>query len=142
MATITAANSVIIISALGLLAPTQIQGFAPDSLITVDPVDNAETQMGVDGIFSVGWVPMPVRTKIMLAANSPSIVFFETLYASEQQIRDKYQLAATLAFPNIQRLYIGTVGYMRDYSPFAPAQKVLEPREFAIDWGSMTPTPF
>jgi hypothetical protein len=93
--------------------------------------------MGVDAFFTAGWVPVPVRTTFTLNAASPSISFFETIKNSEDQIQDKYALAGSFTFPSVRRSYTGAQGYLRGYKPFADGARVLQPRKFTIEWGSL-----
>lgn len=144
MPSITAANTILWLGATNYLPSQRIQGFAPNTAITVEPVDNAETQMGVDAFFTAGWVPMPVKTTFMLSAASPSVQFFELLYSAEQQIQDKYVLYGSFTFPGLGLgglRYAGQTAYMRNYSPFAPVEKVLMPRQFQIEWYPLLPSP-
>lgn len=137
MATISAANTVLILSCPGLGITAQIQGFPPDSAITVESLDNKETMMGVDGFYTAGFVFVPVRTTFHLNAAAPSNSVFETIYNSELAILDAYPLTATFNFPGLRRKYRGAPGFLRGYKPFADAAKVMQPREYMIEWGSL-----
>ena len=142
MASISAANTVLVLTVPGLLAPTQIQGFAPDSVITVESLDNAETQMGVDGFYVAGFVYVPVRTTLTLSAAAAANTFFETLYSSEQQIADKWAISGIFTFSALKRSYIGATGYMKGYHPFADAGRVMQPRSYMIEWQSLLGSAF
>ena len=70
--TITSANSKLTISAEGLYAGVQVQGFASDTAFTVESVQTAETRMGVDGNMSAGYTPHVVPQTIQLPIPIPS----------------------------------------------------------------------
>ena len=80
---ITAANAIIMMSVPLLFpVPQQIQGFAPDDVIDVEPQEVSETSMGVDGIFTAGFVFVPVKWNINLQADSTSVSFFDAWQAA------------------------------------------------------------
>lgn len=139
---ITSANSVLMIGVNSLfVVPQQLQGFAQDDAYDVDPVDNAEVLVGVDGIVSSGYVPQIKMMNVMIQADSPSIDFFEAWYAAEEAAKEKLQAFGVLNQPSISRTYALVKGTLRNYSPVAGAKKVLQPRKFQIAWQSMIGAP-
>lgn len=133
MADITSANSVLAIGVNSVFPQAQIlQGFAQDDAYTMPSVETTENRMGVDGIKSAGWIPQLKEMEIILQPDSPSISFFESWYAAQEAARDILVAFGSIDQPAIGRTYVLTNGTLKNYSPFATAKKVLEPRRFSI----------
>ena len=137
MATLTSANSVIILAVPSLLGATQLQGFAADDIYDSVAMVNKEILMGLDGIMGVSWIPVPFSQTYMLQANSISIPFFDSIWSSEQQIRDAYQIQGIITLPGLQRTFTLKNGTLMDYVPLPKAAKVLQPRAFHVMWESV-----
>lgn len=136
--TITGANSVVMISVPGLFpTPIQLQGYSAERAWSTDSVSNAETQMGVDGTFTAGWVPAPVKLTYSLLANSISKILFNTIYAAEQAAKEKYYINATVYLPSAGETFDLNNGVLTDFKPMPDFSKVLQPMDFAITWGSV-----
>ena len=57
MGDISAANATLMFTVPGLFpVPVQVQGFGPDDVYSLDDIELVETQMGVDGVLSGGFV--------------------------------------------------------------------------------------
>jgi len=137
--TLTAANSVLLISISGLFdVPQQIQGFAVEDVFDIDAIDSAETAMGVDGKLSAGWVPMPIKQSVTIQADSDSVTIFENWYSSQQAARELYFATGSIYLPAVKRKYALTKGVLQNYNPIANAKKILQPRKFMITWESIT----
>lgn len=142
MATITSANSVLMLGVNGLFnVPVQIQGYAVDDAFTIGDVDMAETMMGVDGKLSAGWIPMQKALDIMLQADSASNNFFDALIAAESTTREKYKLNGSILLPGTGMLYVLTTGYLKTGSVMPAAKKVLQPRKFTIEFEEISRAP-
>jgi hypothetical protein len=140
--TITSANSVFTLTVLPILpVPFQVQGFASDDAFTVEPVDAAETIMGVDGIMSAGFLPFITPQTITLQADSPSIEIFETWLSAQKAIRELFFAQGTIALPSVQKSYILTKGALKRITQISPARKTLQPQVFQIDWNDVQPVP-
>lgn len=141
--TITSANSQYIL-AIPLLfpAPQQLQGYAADAAFDTAEVDEAEVVMGVDGRMSAGFVPFITPQVIHLQADSPSIALFESWLAAEKAIMEKYYASGIIVLPSVQRKYVCTNGVLRAVSQVPSAKKVLQPRDFTINWEDISPVPF
>lgn len=137
--TLTAANSVLMLSIAGLFdVPQQLQGFAVDDVYDVDAIDSAEIAMGVDGNMSAGWVPKEIRQGVTLQADSDSIVIFEAWYGSQQAARELYFATGSIYLPAVKRKYAMTKGVLQNYMPIASAKKILQPRKFILVWESIS----
>lgn len=142
MATITSANSVLMLGINGLYnVPVQIQGFATDDAFTVADVDMAETMMGVDGKLSAGWIPMAKSIDIQLQADSASNDFFDAWIQAEAVAREKYTCNGTILLSGTGRLYTLTTGYLKTATMMPPAKKVLQPRKFTIEFQDISLAP-
>ena len=139
MKTLTAANSVILLSVVGLFdIPVQLQGFSADNVYDTDDVTPTETAMGVDGKLSAGFVPVAVRQGFTLQADSDSVEIFERWYQAQQAAREVYFAQGSTYLPSVQRKYAARRGVLQGYSPLPPAQKVLQPRKFSILWEAVS----
>lgn len=141
--TITSANSILLLSIAGLYdIPQQLQGFAADDVFDTETLEPVETMMGVDGVLSGGWVPMPIKQNISLQADSESILVFENWYAAQQTARETLIASGSVQLPSVGRKYALTRGFLSSLLVTPSAKKVLQPRRFQITWGQITVAPF
>lgn len=141
--TITAANSILLLSIEGLyVVPQQLQGFAADDVFDTEAISPAETMMGVDGHLSGGFVFNPVRMNIALQADSDSIRIFEDWIAAMNTAREVYVAHGQVQLPSVKRKYVMTRGFLTNIPPTPAARKVLQPRRFQITWGRITSAPY
>lgn len=135
--TITAANSVFVLVVPGLFpAPVQLRGYAADRAFDTDALDLAETQMGVDGRMTAGYVPNPVKQTISLQADSPSLTIFEAILGAMKAAREVYWLSGTISLPSTGESWTLTRGVLTQGKIIPGVQKVLQPRDFVITWES------
>jgi hypothetical protein len=140
MASITGANAVIMLWVPNLFPiPTQLQFFATDDVYETDPLQSAEVQMGVDGHLSAGWVAVPVEQRYALQADSPSVAFFDSVWAASQQVRDVYFIQGQVKLPNLGKKWVQTNGILSDYKPQPDVKKLLQAQKFRITWESTLP---
>jgi hypothetical protein len=141
-ATLTVANSIIMLVIPDLFpVPQRLQGYAPDSVMSVEAVDSVETVMGLDGLLSAGWMPTPKIWTIELQADSPSTFMFDTWQQAQEAAKDAYIADGFVTLPAIGRLYTMTKGFLTNYAPMPDARKKLEPRRFRITWESIIGAP-
>lgn len=134
MATITSANSVLMMSVVGLFpVPIQIQGFSADDAFTAEDIDIGESLLGVDGKLSSGFVPFIIPLDIMLQADSASNNIFDALQQAEITAKEKFQVSFTIVYPSIGYTYAFPVAYSRKGSYMPAAKKILQPRKFSFD---------
>lgn len=139
---LTAADIVIVLSVPDVFgAPFQLQGFATEDVFNTDAIEISETQMGVDGNLSAGYVPREIPQKFMLQADSTSIDYFETIYARQVAQRAVYPFTGIFTIPAAEKTYNAVRGFLKGYSPTPSVGKVLKPREFGITWQTMSPGP-
>ncbi len=133
---ITAANVVFMLSVANLFpVPQQIQGFAPDMAFEDEDQEIAETQLGVDGGFAGGYVPVAFEQTISLLAASPSCPIFDTWWQTQKTTGQIYYGTATVYEPGVGRKITRQQGVLLRYSPIAKAGRILETRQFRIRWG-------
>lgn len=137
--TITSANSKFTISAEGLYAGVQVQGFASDTAFTVESVQTAETRMGVDGNMSAGYTHHVVPQTIQLQADSDSIDVFDTIYMYTKSQNEVLWLTAVIEVPSTGKSYTLSKGVMQTYTHVAPHNRVQEAKQYVIHWGSVMP---
>jgi hypothetical protein len=136
--TITSANSVISITVAGLFpSPVQLQGYSTDKAWDTAAVVLTETQIGVDGRKTAGLVFNPVKQTYSFQADSPSVAIFEAIYSAQRIARDVYYITAIIDLPATGQSYICNKGTLEDYNSVASAGKVLNAREFSINWASI-----
>lgn len=138
--TITAANSVLLLSVSGLFdVPQRIQGFSADALTGTESLATKELVNGVDGRLSAGWVFVPVTQTITLQADSPSADFFDAIIQAEETAREAYVLTGSLVIPAIGKKYAMTRGFLSAGAKFPTIGRTLAPRAFTITWERVTP---
>jgi hypothetical protein len=139
--TITSANSVFTITVAGLFpTPVQLQGYSADKAWDTAAVVVTETQIGVDGRKTAGLVFNAIKQTISFQADSPSVKYFEAIYAAQLAMRDVLYLSAVILLPATGEAYVCNKGTLEDYNAVPSAGKVLTPREFSINWGSIIPS--
>jgi hypothetical protein len=140
MASITSANAQILLSIPSLFPiPQALQGFAVEDIFDVAEIEPTETQMGVDGILSAGFVFVPVEQTFALQADSPSIIIFDTWWTAMQIAKDVYFATATVLLPGLGKKWAMNNGVLKSYKPLPDAKKVLQPQRFRITWQSALP---
>lgn len=140
--TITAANAKFTIGVPTLLlGPFTLQGYAADAAFAVEPVDVAETMMGVDGIMTAGYVPFITPMNITLMADSDSKTFFDSWLGAQKVVKELAYANAVIDIASIGLTYIMSKGALKRVSQVPIAQKVLQPVVYSIDWGDVQPVP-
>jgi hypothetical protein len=141
-ATLTVANSVIMLVVADLFPiPQQLQGYSADNVFSTEAVTSVETQMGVDGILSAGWVPAPRPQTFELQADSVSSRMFDAWYQAEQVARDAFIANGVIRLPSIGLSYICTRGFLTSHMAIPDARRILQPRRFTITWQSILSAP-
>jgi hypothetical protein len=141
MATLTSANAVVLISVASLFpTPQQLQGFAADDVTDIDPLDNAELVMGVDGILSAGFVFITIKQAITLQADSASNFIFDSWYQTQQQARDLFPATGLIILPGLQTKWTLSNGFLSSYKPMGDVKRYVQPRKFEITWQTISPS--
>lgn len=137
---ITSANASLILTCPGVFsAPQVIQGFATDDIYSVDPLEIAETMMGVDGGLSGGMVYNPVVVGYSLMAGSPSIPVFDQIYTQSRANEAVYFMQGTIKLTSINMKFNLINGLLVTYPPVPDGKKLLQPRKFTVRWESVIP---
>lgn len=139
--TITSANSVLMLTILGLYPATQIGGFGPDEAYAFDPIDTMEHVMGVDGNLSAGLIYNAVPVMVSVMPDSPSSQIFEGWRAAELSAGDKLVASGTVSMKSIARKYSLTKVYLNNFPAAPTAGRVLRVRKFGLIVGSVSPAP-
>lgn len=140
--TLTAANCQLTLFNLPYLpVPVLIQGFSSDSAFLFDTPAVAEAMMGVDGIMSGGYLPSITRMTITLQADSPSVRYFEDLFAAVKAAREIGWFYGSVALPSVGKSYTLTKGILEQFTQAPPVGKILQPQTVQIAWNDVQPTP-
>lgn len=137
---LTAANAIIMISIADLFpVPQQLKQFATDDIFTTTPLKSAETQMGVDGHLSAGFVFVEVPQSVNLQADSPSCDIFDNWWGASQTVKDAYPANGVVIITSVQKKWNLTRGFLTSFPPMPDGGKILKPRRFEITWESIQP---
>lgn len=137
---ITSASAVLMMSVVGIYdSPQQLQRFSADDIFTNDPVQVAETAMGVDGYLSAGYVNNPVSWSVSLMADSPSNAFFDRWVQENRRAGDCYRCNGSIWLPALNQKFNMNNGALTTQRYMPDAAKTLRSRTFVIVWESITP---
>lgn len=140
MATITSANSVLMLGAIGLYpTPRQIQGFAADDMFATDAVQMAETVMGADGNLSAGFVFAPTTMNVVIMPDSPSLDFFSNIITATQTGREVFRLFGTVFLPAIGYRFTLENGVLSTAQIMPPVKRTLQQTPYTITWQRVVP---
>lgn len=102
--TITAANTVISVRCEGLYDDwIRIEGAQADAFLSMSDVTFAQTEVGVDGKLSIGWVAHKTSTVISLAPNSSSVSIFENIYNDALTNSEVRKVELRAYYPSVKR---------------------------------------
>lgn len=139
--TITSANSVVSIAQSTLFpSGVNLQGYSVDKAWSTDALEIAETQKGVDGRMTAGWVFNTVKMTFQFQADSPSIAVFQSIWAAMRAARDVYYLSGNIEIPATGETISLVKGVLRSVKTVADAARVLQAMEFVVEWSEIVAT--
>lgn len=139
---ITSANSIFTVTVPGLFpTPVQLQGYSSDKAVITDAIEMAETQMGVDGRMTGGYVPAITKQTITLQADSPSRSIFKTIALATQASKEIFYIAGALDLPSTGESFIMPKGIIVNMKQIPDLLKVLGPVDIMIHWEQVTSNP-
>lgn len=139
---LTAANAIIMLSVADLFPNAQrLQGFSTDDVFDVEQIKAVETQMGVDGILSGGFVYNETTQSFTLQSDSPSIFVFDQWVLAQQAAQDTFPGSALVTLSGIDTKFSCVKGFLTDYPPMPSVGKLIKPRKYTIRWESVSPAP-
>jgi hypothetical protein len=139
---ITSADAIVMLTVPGIFdQPFQLQQFAADNIFGTEPVQAAETAMGVDGVLTGGFINVPTRQTYYLMADSPANFFFEQWYLQQKALQDTFIAGGTITLRSIGKKYSMVRGFLQSYQPTPDAQKTLKELRHVIEWQSAIPNP-
>lgn len=142
MTTLTSANSKMSLSVPDVFpVPQAIQGYSTDDAFDTDSVAPNEVLMGVDGKLSGGYTPYPVKLKIVLQADSPSIAVFDQWRQAMDQATDSFVGNLTIVAPSLGKIFTFTRGFLTGATPTPPGKKVFQPQNFEVTFQSVVAAP-
>lgn len=138
---ITSANSVFTISVAGLFpVPQQLRGYSAERAWESNAIEFTESQIGVDGRKTSGFVYNMQPQKITLQGDSPSKQIFTSIINAMRAARDVYYITGTIDLPSTGESFICTRGTLKSGKVMPDAGKVLQAMDFEIEWESIQPT--
>lgn len=109
--TITAANSVLLVKAIGFNDNfVQIEGYAADNAFTFGDGAIGETVMGVDGKQSIAFTPFEADFNIQLQPDSSSLSFFDKVVNSIVSNQETYPFEFSVELPSVRKRYSASGG--------------------------------
>lgn len=139
--TITSANAVFSIIVPGLYpSPVQLSGFSAERAWETADLVVTESQMGVDGRKTSGWVPNMIEQTVSLQADSPSKFVFNAIARAMKAAKDALYISGSIVLPSTGESFTLTKGTLKNFKPVPDAGKVLQPMNFSIEWESIEPT--
>lgn len=140
--TITSADSTFVLSSADFaLAAAIIEGYAADAAFAMGNVATAETSLGVDGRLSAGWIPRSYTQTITLQPDSPSRVIFDGISLGQDAAKTIFRINGVITLPGNQYTYAMSRGVLKQITPMATAQKILQPMTYEIEWEKVIPIP-
>lgn len=138
---ITSANSVFTLSVPGLFpVPQQLQGYSAERAWESEGIDVTESQMGVDGRKTSGWVPNMLTQTVSLQADSPSKAIFNAIINAMKAAREVFYISGTIDLPATGESFVCVRGTLKNAKMLPDAGKVLQPMNYVIEWESINPT--
>ncbi|WFD61218.1 virion structural protein [Acinetobacter phage XC1] len=102
--TITSANTVISMRCAGIYDDwITLEGAQTDAFLSFEDVTFAQTEVGVDGKLSMGFIPHKTNSTISLAANSKSVMVFENIYKNFVKMMDVLPIELRAYYPSVKR---------------------------------------
>jgi hypothetical protein len=142
MPSITSSNAVYMLGITGLYpTPQQLEYWGVDEMFETDALVSAETQMGVDGHLSGGYIYNEVKQTLTFMADSPSCLIFDNWYASQKSAGENLIANGVIVLKGPGSKYALTRGFLASWTPIPSARKVLQARKFAITWESVQAAP-
>ena len=103
--TITSANAIVQVRCAGIFDTwVNAEGAQSDAFLSFGDVTTAQTEIGIDGKLSFGWIPHKTTGTISLMANSPSIKVFETIYNDFLNNREVRLVELRVTYPSVKRM--------------------------------------
>lgn len=142
MPSLTAVNAIIMLTIPGVFnQPQQLQQFGVDDAADVETLVVAQTEMGLDGNLSGGYVFNKVKYTYTLKANSPSCFVFDQWKLANDAQEDTFVANGLLLLKSLGTKWTWTKGFMVDWQPAPNVKKLLADRKFGIEWERVAPQP-
>jgi hypothetical protein len=138
--TITSANSVVTLTVPGLFpTPVQLSGYSADRAWETADQELSESQIGVDGRKTAGFVFQTIDQTFTLQADSPSKAVFKAIQTAMQTAQEIFYITGEIALPSTGETFTGTQGTLQRIKPMPDGGRVLQPVAYVINWGRLTP---
>lgn len=135
MSTITSANSVVTLSVAGLFpVPQQLFGYSADRAWETGNVVLSESQIGVDGRKTAGFVFNQVDQTFTLQADSPARTIFQAIVSAMKASREIFYISGTIDLPATGESFICVKGTLKDANLLPDGGRVLQAVKYVIEW--------
>lgn len=133
--TITSANSIVTLAVAGLFPiPQQLHGYSADRAWETADVVMTESNIGVDGRKTAGFVFNQVEQTFTLQGDSPSRATFQAIVNAMKAAREIYYIQGTITLPATNESFICVKGTLKNANMLPNAGKVLEAVKYVIEW--------
>ena len=113
---ITSANSAFILTVTKLqIASVALERYAVDTAWSLEDVETAVAQVGVDGKMSAGWVPRLNAMTISFTPDSESITMFDAIVTAQDTMKTIYTVQGTLSLPSVNKAYTLSNGVISQF---------------------------
>ena len=137
---ITSAHSACVLSGPALpVAAVAGAGDAVDTAWSLEDVETAVAQVGVDGKMSAGWVPRLNAMTISFTPDSESITMFDAIVTAQDTMKTIYTVQGTLSLPSVNKAYTLSNGVITQFKAIPDGGRVLQPQSYRITWESVKP---
>ena len=137
---ITSANSAFILTVTKLqIASVALERYAVDTAWSLEDVETAVAQVGVDGKMSAGWVPRLNAMTISFTPDSESITMFDAIVTAQDTMKTIYTVQGTLSLPSVTKAYTLSNGVITQFKAIPDGGRVLQPQSYRITWESVKP---
>ena len=114
-----------------------LEQFGADAALTADAVQEAETQMTVDGELVAGYTPAPKAVTITLQPTSPSIPYLDTLVQAQRSNNRLYRIGLTVRIRATGKTYNFIKGFLTSTPVMPGIGKTLQPLVYGFTFKSV-----
>lgn len=139
--TITSANSVVTLTCSPFPQGYQLSGYSADRAWESNGIEMSQSQMGVDGRKTAGYVFNQVEQTFSLQADSPArLQFLNTLINAQKAAREVIYISGRIELPSTGESFVCVRGTLKTGKSIPDAARVLQAVDFTIEWESVNPT--
>lgn len=122
-----------------LLAPTKLEGWSTEDVVTTDRQGPVDVEQGIDGQIAAGFKFQLVRQTLTFLPNSISNDLFDTWWSFMQIAGDTFSAVGLLSLPSISKKWTLLEGSLTGYVPIVQIAAKLRPRQYELTWRTVLP---